>query len=42
MGQNSGSVLAALALIVGIGAIGIGGYNLFILTTQPGEQIGNT
>ena len=42
MVQKGGSVLAMLALIVGIGAIGIGGYNIYVQTTQTVEEIGNT
>ena len=42
MGQNRGSILGILALIIGIGALGIGGYNLFVQTTQTGQRIGNT
>ena len=42
MVQKGGSVLAILALIVGIGAIGIGGYNFYVQTTQTVEEIGNT
>ena len=49
MVQKRGSVLAILALIVGIGAIGLGGYNIYVQTTQTVEEptqtveeIGNT
>ena len=42
MAKKGGSGLAILALIVGIGAIGIGGYNFYVQTTQPVEEIGNT
>jgi len=49
MAQKRGSGLAILALIVGIGAIGLGGYNFYVQTTQTVEEptqtveeIGNT
>ncbi len=42
MVQKGGSVLAILALIVGIVAIGIGGYNIYVQTTQTIDEIGNT
>lgn len=42
MAQKGGSTLAILALIVGIGAMGIGGYNIYVQTTQPAGEIGNT
>lgn len=42
MVQKRGSGLAILALIVGIGAIGLGGYNFYVQTTQTVEEIGNT
>ena len=42
MVQKRGSGLAILALIVGIVAIGLGGYNFYVQTTQTVEEIGNT
>lgn len=42
MAQKRGSGLAILALIVGIGAIGLGGYNFYVQTTQTVEEITQT
>ena len=42
MVKQSGSGLAILALIVGIGSIGFGGYNFYVQTTQTVEEIGDT
>ncbi|MFX1391734.1 MAG: hypothetical protein ACFE9Z_16850 [Promethearchaeota archaeon] len=43
MAKKNGSALAILALIIGIGAIGIGGYNIYyVQTNEPSETIGNT
>jgi len=42
MVQKGGSALAIIALLIGIGAIGIGGYNYYVQTTQTVEKIGNT
>ena len=42
MAKKGGSGLAILALIVGIVAIGLGGYNFYVQTTQTVEEIGNT
>lgn len=42
MVKKGGSALAILALIIGVGAIGIGGYNIIVQTTQKEVEIGNT
>lgn len=41
MVKKGGSALAILALIIGIGAIGIGGYNIYVQTTEKEDEIGN-
>jgi len=42
MVQKGSSVIAILALIVGIGAIGMGGYNFYVQTIKTEDAIGNS